>query len=262
MITTNSLFVMTLWLILLCVATSTPSANANTTNKNPNTLSFKLLHRSTIPLFENEKFQQFLENNKQLSLQDSEFYTSNHLFQATTAYVYFVNLSIGEPLVPQYLAVDTGSSMVWIDANLRNKRYYYKPRFSSTYNIVNCSSPECSLNKIFICYFKTISVFIKIPTVMILTTHLVGLERFGFSDGYLDQVLFGVATETWGLVVGSPNFNRMLGLGPQPSSLLRSFSRKNFTYCIDDIFKSSSRLSFLQLGDIEDWDYGDNNVRS
>ncbi|KAK1359506.1 hypothetical protein POM88_043980 [Heracleum sosnowskyi] len=36
--------------------------------------------------------------------------------------------------------------------------------------------------------------------------------------------------------------------------------RKKFTYCIGDIFKSSSRLSFLELGDIEDWDYGDNSM--
>ncbi|KAK1382549.1 hypothetical protein POM88_020284 [Heracleum sosnowskyi] len=266
----NSVFVMILTVILFCLTTSTPLPTAKTANKKPNSLSLKLLHRSSIPLFENENFQDFLENNKQLFLKDSNFFTTAPLFQATTEYLYFVNLSIGDPPVPQYLAVDTGSSMVWVISKSTNKKFLYQGRYSSTYTSVSCRSPECSLSRNFRCSLKKGSDLCLYQQLyangISMTSGFLGLDRFvfpnnkcDFCDDYLDKVLFGVAIVSTGPLFGGPNFNGMLGLGPKNTSLLRNFPQK-FSYCIGDIFNSSSQSSFLELGDVGDWNYHDERV--
>lgn len=122
---TNSVFVMILSVLLLCLTTSTPLTFARIANKKPNSLSLKLLHRSSIPFFTNESFQDFLEINKQLYRNDSKFFTAVPLFQITSSFLFFVNLSIGDPPVTQFLAVDTGSSMVWVIANSTSKNFLY-----------------------------------------------------------------------------------------------------------------------------------------
>lgn len=261
----NSAFVMILSVILLCPTISAPLPIAKTANKNPNSLSLKLLHRSSIPLFKNENFQDFLENNKQLYMKDSKFLATAPLFQATIEYLYFVNLSIGNPPVPQYLGVDTGSSLVWVIGNSTNKKFLYQGRYSTTYTSVSCRSPECSLSRNFRCSMKEGSdlCLYNYPYAdgIRKSYGLLGFEHFAFTNNEcdfcndsLDKVLFGVAIFTNGSLFQGSNFNGMLGLGPQNTSLLRNFPQK-FSYCIGDIFNSSSQSSFLQLGNIGDWYY-------
>ncbi|XP_074356530.1 aspartyl protease UND-like [Apium graveolens] len=249
---------------MLCLTISTPLPIAKTANKKPNSLSLKLLHRSSIPSFENEDFQDFLEKNKQLSLKDSKFSTTTPLYQPTIEYLYFVYLSIGNPAVPQYLAVDTGSSLVWVTSNSTNKKFVYRRGYSKTYTSVSCKSLECSLCPNFLCspksdlclYHRTYAD----PNSK--SNGILAFERFVFTinecdycgEPSLDKVLFGVATFTSGSLFQGSNFNGMLGLGPQSTSLLRNFFPQKLSYCIPDIFNTSSQLGFLELGDTGDQD--------
>lgn len=125
--------------------------------------------------------------------------------------------------------MDTRSSIVWVIANSKNKIFYYKSGYSSISKDVNCSSPKCSLNSKFRCSLNKDKCLYQnsYDNDINFAFGYLDLNRFVFSDGYLNQVFFDVAITKTGAIYGSPNFNGMMGLGPQPSSLLRSFSRKN-----------------------------------
>lgn len=97
-----------------------------------------------------------------------------------------------------------------------------------------------------------------------------GFDRFVFPfpddhfcencDDHLDNVLFGVAVVAKGPLFTNAQFNGMLGLSPQSTSILRNLPRK-FSYCVGDIYDMNSNVSFLELGNVDDWEFNNNSTK-
>lgn len=172
--------------------------------------------------------------------------------------LYFVNIVIGEPPVEQYLAMDTGSSVVWVRGFSKYDRMFvYNPDKSTSFRRLNCSSSECSLSLKFSCYETRDWCTFQIIYGDFIRSSVgyMGLETFGFKSSSspddtntLYNVLFGVSTHAGGGFYGDTNFNGVLALGPSQASLLRSFPKK-FSYCISNIHDPDSP-SYLNLGGV------------
>ncbi|KAL0308300.1 UNVERIFIED_CONTAM: hypothetical protein Sradi_5772300 [Sesamum radiatum] len=58
--------------------------------------------------------------------------------------IFLVNISIGEPPLPQLLAMDTGSQLIWVHCtHCEGCNNVFDPKLSSTYTQLSSNSPEC-----------------------------------------------------------------------------------------------------------------------
>ncbi|KAK3222477.1 hypothetical protein Dsin_009502 [Dipteronia sinensis] len=61
---------------------------------------------------------------------------------------YLVRVGVGSPLTYQYLAIDAGNDIIWVQCQPCNRCYkqpdfIFNPATSASYTIVSCGSPAC-----------------------------------------------------------------------------------------------------------------------
>ena len=71
---------------------------------------------------------------------------------STATSIYFINVTINDPAVQQYLKVDTGSFFTWVHAR-ESDLYHYNPDTSKTFRYMSCGDPLCSSDmRLFSCH--------------------------------------------------------------------------------------------------------------
>ncbi|KAL3825874.1 hypothetical protein ACJIZ3_021903 [Penstemon smallii] len=161
-------------------------------------------------------------------------------------------LEVGEKRVKQYLYMDTGSSLLWIncDPNSYNAPYpIYDPKKSSSYKIQRCiNSPFCAglgavktwCGEKYMCNYE--QRFIDGNKN---SGHLAA-ETFFFniSQSSAENIVFGCTARTTLFV------NGILGLGPNKVSIVSQLDSTMFAYCIGNISDVGSSLNTLSIGSL------------
>ncbi|CAK9160183.1 unnamed protein product [Ilex paraguariensis] len=171
---------------------------------------------------------------------------------------FFVNLSIGDPPVPQLLTMDTGSSLTWVHCQPCSECYpptrttpIFDPLKSSTYNDISCYVNYCDSNINGICdSTDQCNYSIKYADRTTSVGDL-GTEKLSFvtsTDDLIDvsNVVFGCGHK-YNAGNGALT-NGVLGLGFQKISLVSKLSSK-FSYCLGDIGDHHYIYNQLILGD-------------
>lgn len=119
---------LTLHILILSPFSST-STDHITISKN-NKLSLRLIHRHSIP----SPYYYPLEDDIRAPV-----------FPMEDRSLFLVNISIGEPPVPQLLAMDTGSDVIWVRCTpCDGCNNIFDPKKSSTFSILPTYSPQCT----------------------------------------------------------------------------------------------------------------------
>ncbi|KAK4414863.1 Aspartyl protease UND [Sesamum alatum] len=167
--------------------------------------------------------------------------------------LFFVNISIGEPAVPQLLAIDTGSQLTWLQRPLCTGCPVYDPELSATYTALSCDLKyQCSS------YFHQTDCGQESQCTYEISyldestcKGVLALEKFTFdsSSGGTSEVpnlLFGYGLESHGNVL---ELNGILGLQVhKPYSFVSRFGNK-FSYCIGNINDPGYMYNQLILGE-------------
>ncbi|XP_059636144.1 aspartic proteinase CDR1-like [Cornus florida] len=154
-----------------------------------------------------------------------------------------VNLSIGEPPVPQLVAMDTGSTLLWVQCQpCRSCFNQYSPIFrpskSSTYAYLPCESSYCDDPNVGYCGLGDDCVYGKVYGDGTTTEGQLGTEKLTFvtsDEGIISvpNVVFGCGHENKNSGIGK--MSGVLGLGPYYVSLPYQFGSRLFSYCIGNI---------------------------
>ncbi|EOA29360.1 hypothetical protein CARUB_v10025646mg [Capsella rubella] len=201
----------------------------------------------------------YLQNSIEKELSSSEFQIDVH--QAIQSSMFFVNFSIGQPPVPQFTIMDTGSSLLWMQC-LPCKRCssdhmihpVFNPALSSTFATCSCndrlcryaphghcgSSNECLYEQVYISGADSKGVLAK--EQLTLTTpngNTVVTQPVAFGCGFEngEQLESGITG--------------ILGLGAKPTSLAVQLGSK-FSYCLGDLANRNYGYNQLVLGDDAD----------
>ncbi|PRQ37202.1 putative nepenthesin [Rosa chinensis] len=156
---------------------------------------------------------------------------------------FMANFSFGEPPVPQLLAMDTGSNLLWVHCLPCTKCFkqsnpIFDPSKSSTYKTLPCASPDCIQSspgdK---CDSSNNCIFLQKYLDGTAAAGLMATEKLTFetSDEGLSPVsdaVFGCAHESIADYDGQ--ISGVLGLGPSEISLTTKLGSK-FSYCIGSI---------------------------
>lgn len=180
----------------------------------------------------------------------------SNLVPGNEGFAFLVNVSIGEPPVPQLLVMDTGSSLTWVCTKCVGsilRRPLYDPAQSSTYKELPCDlNSECSkYNSISWCgQGSECSYNISYADGSNSRGDLAN-EKFTFetsSDGLMEvpDIIFGSAAYVSGVAA---RIQGIFGLGPSYGiNLLEHFSNQ-FSYCIGNISDKSYMFNQLIIGD-------------
>ncbi|KAL7096318.1 hypothetical protein ACP275_10G072800 [Erythranthe tilingii] len=175
--------------------------------------------------------------------------------------LFLVNISIGEPPIPQLLAMDTGSPLTWLHPHLctgcnppANRAPLDDPKSSSTCTSLSCDfkyqcqqyfdDTDCSQES-FRCTYNIVYMDGSYARGIIAT------EKFTFdtSDGGISAIpdlVFGCGTESHGMVL---RLNGILGLSNLNGHSLVSRVGKKFSYCIGNISDPYYMYNQLVLGE-------------
>lgn len=261
------------------ISDSTITSNTSTTIPKRYRLATKLIHPDSIPL--SERFlRRGTESNAIYSLTQTSTSSGYHYYYDdvqgnVTATMdvfpdkklngFLVNMSIGEPSVPQLLVMDTGSQLLWIQCTpcvyCTHQTYtpIFNPMSSSTYRVFPCgddNDPTCSdlvpggqcstLNgcTYFVKYVDKTN-----------STGVLGIDSFAFiphndhvepSDNTLVQdVVFGCGRENHNM---NGEYTGILGLGASDISLVSQLGTK-FSYCIGNMSDPHYTYNHLTIGD-------------
>ncbi|KAL7137070.1 hypothetical protein ABFS83_10G069500 [Erythranthe nasuta] len=175
--------------------------------------------------------------------------------------LFLVNISIGEPPIPQLLAMDTGSSLTWLHPHLctgcnplANRAPLNDPKRSSTCTKLSCDfkyqcqeyfdNADCSQES-YQCTYKIEYIDGSYARGIIVS------EKFMFAtsdDGTsaIPDLLFGCGLESRGNVL---RLNGILGLSNLNGHSLVSRVGKKFSYCIGNISDPYYTYNQLVLGE-------------
>lgn len=168
--------------------------------------------------------------------------------------IFLVNVSIGEPPVPQLLAMDTGSALTWVCTTCATTLGPgFDPKKSSTYMTISCASTykclsyhEQSRCRDSQCYYRVMYVDGSYSNGFLAT------EKFTFetSSGGLVQLpntLFGYGVDNkWNNLYP---LSGTLGLKLFGEDSLLTMVGKKFSYCLGNISDPSYMYNHLILGD-------------
>lgn len=242
------------------------SADANTKPIHRG-VTLQLIHRfsPSLPFHKTDSFQNFIERNDEHYLKGFASFqresTDVQLITPTSTreHLFFVNLSIGEPPVTQYLAMDTGSRLTWVTGDAFEREFMYSPRLSSTQSNITCKSGACK--NLGYCINSTD------PTgnCMVQTGYGDGqhqlesyltYDRFVFQNATVDKVIMGIYCNGKGSMLGEENFYGIFGLSPpRPSFVhwLHNLGAKKFSYYINGVVTDPFHpYAGLTLGDEAD----------
>lgn len=175
--------------------------------------------------------------------------------------LFLVNVSIGEPPVPQLLAMDTGSSLTWVQCprplcagcKPHALNPIYDPKSSSTCTTLSCDSRHQCIN-----YFDHSDCGKESECIYDISyldesrsRGIMALDKFTFmtSTGGISEVpdlLFGCGLDSHGTVL---KLSGILGLQVLNRYSLVSRVGKKFSYCIGNISDPHYVYSQLILGE-------------
>ncbi|PIN11914.1 Aspartyl protease [Handroanthus impetiginosus] len=166
--------------------------------------------------------------------------------------VFLVNISIGEPPVPQLMAMDTGSSLIWVHCtHCERCKIVFDPKKSSTYRKLSPDSPQC-VNLAYNHQERDFQCLYEIRYQDLSTSRgLLALDKFTFltsTGGTVEvpDVMFGCALNTHGSV---RDLNGILGLEAPNKYYFAARVGNKFSYCIGNISDTQYMYNQLILGD-------------
>jgi len=189
---------------------------------------------------------------KQVSYID---YISN-LVPSSRNVVFLMNISIGEPPVPQLAVMDTGSSLTWFMCHpctscSQQSVPIFDPSKSSTYASLKCSEcnkcevmnngGECPYSLEYVGSGASEGIYAREQLTLETTDE--GIVR-------VPSLIFGCGRRFSVSSNGYPyqGINGVFGLGSGKFSLLPSFGKK-FSYCIGSLRNTNYKFNKLVLGD-------------
>ncbi|KAK4396696.1 Aspartyl protease UND [Sesamum angolense] len=167
--------------------------------------------------------------------------------------LFFINISIGEPPVPQLLALDTGSELTWLQRLPCTGCPIYEPKLSATYTELSCDPKyQCSnYSQLSGCGQESRCTYAIGYLDDSRCTGIMALEKFTFesSSGGTSEMpyfLFGYGLESHGNV---RQLTGILGLQVHNQYSLVSRVGKRFSYCIGNINDPRYMYNQLIIGD-------------
>ncbi|XP_022731223.1 aspartic proteinase CDR1 [Durio zibethinus] len=170
--------------------------------------------------------------------------------------VFYTNISIGQPPVPQFTLMDTGSSLLWIRC-LPCRRCstqfgpIFDPEKSSTYAYLLCNSQYCHYaphgrcNLLDECEYN--QTYIQgTPSVGILSKEQFIFKTSDEGSAPIPDVIFGCSHENGNFK--DHQISGVIGLGFKKLSLIAQLGSK-FSYCIGNVFDPNYIHNKLILGD-------------
>ncbi|KAL3642822.1 hypothetical protein CASFOL_013637 [Castilleja foliolosa] len=164
---------------------------------------------------------------------------------------FLVNISIGEPPVPQLMAMDTGSHLIWVHCTTcKGCNNIFDPKKSSTYTKLSGDLPLCH-NFVYVHqHFLDCPYEIRYMDQS-MSKGVLALEKFTFitsSGGTMEinDVVFGCAQETSGPI---GNLNGVFGLEAPNKYHLAARAGNKFSYCIGNLSDTHYMYNHLILGD-------------
>ncbi|KAJ4822685.1 hypothetical protein Tsubulata_027249 [Turnera subulata] len=165
---------------------------------------------------------------------------------------YIVRIGVGTPPAYQFLAIDTGSDLPWVQCQPCSKCYYqvnpiYDPKKSSTYEEISCESTKCQLlGKQHSCKDHQCRYNVGYGDGSS-SKGVIALENFTFGNAIISNIAFGCGHKNKGHFL---NFGGILGLGRGDLSFtgqLRGSTRGIFSYCL--VNAGSTTSGWLRMGE-------------
>lgn len=267
MATTLNLLV---FLFFTTLIQATPPVHNGISTATPKGVTLQLMHRfsPSLAFHRVDNFEKFLERTEKQRPHAAAFQqeaTQVNLVAPTEDHLFFVNLSIGNPPIRLYLAMDTGSRYTWVIGRTRIRKNKYSPAGSSTQRYLSRDDSACK--KLYQCKPQE-----NVKDCMCVVGYAdgqtseikMGSDQFVFNNVTVKKVVMGLINfNPKGKFFGQDDFQGILGLSPRYPSFtnwLTDFGANKFSYYINGaVTKSSHPYATLMLGDLADID-GDNST--
>ncbi|KAK1389952.1 hypothetical protein POM88_018130 [Heracleum sosnowskyi] len=225
-------------------------------------VTLQLVHRfsPSLSFHKSDNFENFLERNDEYVIKRIAMFQQEsidaQLITPTSRHehLFFVNLSIGEPPVIQYLAMDTGSRLIWVIGDSLKREFKYSPRSSSTSSFVSCGSDICKKISNSRCNSSICTCLTRYGDGHELESYML-YDRFLFENATVDKVIMGVHYRGSGGLFGEDNFYGVFGLGPRYPSIvhrLHDLGANKFSYYINGkVTDNFHPYAGLTLGDAD-----------
>ncbi|XP_051131508.1 aspartyl protease UND [Andrographis paniculata] len=242
----SSMFIFSLLLSLSTLhIIISPSCSTKTVVPKTRKLSLRLIHRDAVSLTSPRR-------SAKPKLPDmSEDDVRAPIFPMEDGSIFLVNVSIGNPPIPQLMAMDTGSRLTWIRCRTCDGcKNVFDPKKSSTYSALPRDSPQC-LHYKYGPQNQQLCTFGFTYQDLSSSVGIVGLEKFTFltsSGGTMElpDLVFGCAQRTSGTVV---SVDGILALEVPDKYCLTARTGYRFSYCIGNINDLGYMYNQLILGD-------------
>ncbi|KAL3622251.1 hypothetical protein CASFOL_033662 [Castilleja foliolosa] len=168
---------------------------------------------------------------------------------------YFVHLGVGTPAKQLYLALDTGSNLVWLQclpcgACFNQSDPIFDPRKSTSFSPLSCDSPRCKQlvntdNDLLNCSYSRNCLYTGSYSDDSYTTGNLSTETLTFGKETVDDVAIGCGHFNEGTM---KRFAGILGLGRGSLSFPSQTGNKKFSYCLASWFNDNSDKSSITFG--------------
>ncbi|PIA39663.1 hypothetical protein AQUCO_02600246v1 [Aquilegia coerulea] len=160
---------------------------------------------------------------------------------------YFSRVGIGSPPKQQYLVLDTGSDVTWVQCSPCTDCYQqtdpiFEPSSSSSYMSLACATEQCRGLDVSACRNGSCLYQVSYGDGSYTVGDFV-TETLSFGDSSVQKVAIGCGHDNEGLFVGSAG---LLGLGGGSLSFPSQVKSSAFSYCLVD--RDSTSGSTLQFG--------------
>ncbi|KAL5726284.1 hypothetical protein ACHQM5_009339 [Ranunculus cassubicifolius] len=161
---------------------------------------------------------------------------------------YFSRVGLGSPPKPQYLVLDTGSDVTWVQCAPCTDCYQqtdpiFEPSSSSSYTSLSCAAQQCQSLDVSACRNDSCLYQVSYGDGSYTVGDFVS-ESVSFGNSApVQNVAIGCGHDNEGLFVGSAG---LLGLGGGSLSFPSQIKASAFSYCLVD--RDSTNGSTLQFG--------------
>ncbi|XWS73143.1 hypothetical protein CRYUN_Cryun02cG0100300 [Craigia yunnanensis] len=195
-----------------------------------------------------------LQKKVRRTLPDDDFQAD--ILPSADGSFFFMNISVGQPPVPQFTVMDTGSSLLWIrclPCRRCSKQFgpMFDPEKSSTYAYVLCNSQYCHYaphgrcnNLLNECEYNQTYIQGN-PSVGILSKEQLIFKTSDEGSAAIPDVIFGCSHENGNFK--DHQISGVIGLGFKKLSLVAQLGSK-FSYCIGSVYDPNYSHNKLILG--------------
>ncbi|CAK9139107.1 unnamed protein product [Ilex paraguariensis] len=163
---------------------------------------------------------------------------------------YFVRIGVGSPPRSQYMVIDSGSDIVWVQCQPCNQCYrqsdpVFDPNDSASFSGVSCSSSICERLENSGCHAGRCRYEVSYGDGSY-TKGTLAVETLTFGRTLVQNVAIGCGHRNRGLFVGAAG---LLGLGWGSMSLVGQLSGQtggSFTYCL--VSRGTNSFGSLEFG--------------